>query len=173
MSIKKVDYYCGAFLSYLIFNGIEPTLFEAGEKSRIIRFGVKKNDYKVLIKYTTAAKESTKASKVSTKWDTIFTQRELEILSTFQESRRISLIVLICTDVDMKNTFFPVLTYDDAIACLGMDTVNKQKRISISHLKGSPYISCYGTALSDIKALQKDYNCDKFFGFEEVTHDNP
>lgn len=32
--INKVDYFCGAFLSYLISNGVEPTLFEAGEKAK-------------------------------------------------------------------------------------------------------------------------------------------
>ena len=32
--INKVDYFCGAFLSYLISNGVEPTLFEAGEKNK-------------------------------------------------------------------------------------------------------------------------------------------
>jgi hypothetical protein len=169
MKINKVDFYCGAFLSYLITNKVEPTLFEAGEKSKILRFSIKETDYKAFLKYSTVPKTSTTGKKASTKWDANFTEKEIELLSVFPERGRENVVVLVCTDADMKDTFFTILTYEEAKICLGTDDVNKQKRISVSHLKSSPYITCYGTALSDIKALQKRYNADMFFEFKEVT----
>ena len=41
--INKIDYFCGAFLSYLISNNVEPTLFDAVDKSKIVNFTQKKN----------------------------------------------------------------------------------------------------------------------------------
>lgn len=58
--VKKIDFYCGAFLSYLIFNGITPALFEAGEKSRIVKFSTNLGDFKVYMKYTTNCNQSDK-----------------------------------------------------------------------------------------------------------------
>ena len=43
--INKIDFYCGAFLSFLVSNGVEPTLFEAGDKSRILEFLLKQTKY--------------------------------------------------------------------------------------------------------------------------------
>lgn len=56
--VIKIDFFCGAFLSYLISNGITPALFEAGEKSKIVKFSTDAGDYKVYIKYSTSCKVS-------------------------------------------------------------------------------------------------------------------
>lgn len=45
--INKVDFFCGAFLSYLVSNGVEPTLFEVTEKSKKIQFTAKSSDYNI------------------------------------------------------------------------------------------------------------------------------
>ena len=34
--VNKVDYYCGSFLSYLIMNKVETTLFSVTEKSKVV-----------------------------------------------------------------------------------------------------------------------------------------
>ena len=36
--VNRIAFFCGAFLSYLITNKVEPTLFEATEKSKIVQF---------------------------------------------------------------------------------------------------------------------------------------
>lgn len=165
MIVRKVDFYCGAFLSYLITNKVEPTLFEAGDKSKILRFTIGQYDYKAFLKYSTKPNASTKADKTSTRWDTIFTEKEMGFLTQYPEKERKNIVVIVCTDEKMKNTFFAVIDYDDAVRCLGNDPVNKQRRISVSHLKKSPKIDVYGTAISDENACQYDYNCDNYFGF--------
>lgn len=164
MIVRKVDFYCGAFLSYLITNKVEPTLFEAGDKSKILRFTIGKNDYKAFLKYSTKPNVSTKADKISTRWDTIFTEKDLRFLRTYSEENRQNIVVIVCTDGKMKNTFFAVIDYTDAQLCLGDDSVNKERRISITHLKGSDKINVYGTAISDKNAFQTVFNCDSCFG---------
>ena len=47
--INKTDYFCGAFLSYLISNNVEPTLFDAVDKSKVVNFTQKNRDYNVYL----------------------------------------------------------------------------------------------------------------------------
>jgi len=94
--VKKIDYFCGAFLSYLISNGISPALFEAGEKSKIVKFSTNLGDYKVYIKYSTICKFSDRKS--TRKWDVLFTKKEMDILKDFLEQNRKHYFVLVCTD---------------------------------------------------------------------------
>ena len=133
----------------------------------MLRFTIAQHDYKVFLKYSATPKESIKSKKENTKWDVIFTSKEMDLLKDYPEEGRKNVVVLVCTDPKMKNTSFVALDYNDAKACLGDDSINKQRRISISHIKNSPKISVYGTAISDKKAFQYDFNCDKYFGFIE------
>jgi hypothetical protein len=156
--VKKIDYFCGAFLSYLISNGITPALFEAGEKSKIVKFSTDLGDYKVYIKYSTTCKASDR--KNTRKWDVPFTEKEMDILKNFPEQNRKHFFVLVCTDPDMKENEIAVLDFDNGLKCLGNDSVNKERRISVIHKKGSPYMKCYGTARSENQGIQiyKDFN---------------
>ena len=62
--INKIDFFSGAFLSYLISNGVkEPTLFEATEKSKIIKFSLRNKDYNVYLKYVSTSKQSIQKGK--------------------------------------------------------------------------------------------------------------
>jgi len=165
--VKKIDYYCGAFLSYLISNGITPALFEAGEKSRIVKFSNNHYDFKVYIKYSTNCKISDR--KNTRKWDIFFTERELDMLQNFPEQNRKHFIVMVCTDDNLKENEIAVLDYGDGLLCLGNDTINKERRISVVHKKGSPYMRCYGTARSEEQGIQicKDFN--KYFLDKEIV----
>ena len=51
--INKIDYYCGAFLSYLVSNGAnEPVMFDSGDSnSKGISFAVKYKNYNAYVKY--------------------------------------------------------------------------------------------------------------------------
>jgi hypothetical protein len=159
--VKKIDYFCGAFLSYLISNGIASALFEAGEKSKIVKFSTNLGDYKVYFKYSTICKSS--GRKNTRKWDVLFTKKEMDILKDFPEQNRKHYFVLVCTDINMRENEVAVLDYDSGLMCLGRDSVNKERRISVVHKKGSPYMNCYGTARSKNQGIQiyKDFN--KYF----------
>lgn len=156
--VIKIDFFCGAFLSYLISNGITPALFEAGEKSKIVKFSTDAGDYKVYIKYSTSCKVSDR--KNTRKWDVLFTKKEMEIIHSFPEPDRKLFFVLVCTDSDLKYNEIAVLDYKSGLLCLGEDSVNKERRISVIHRKNSPYMLCYGTAVSENHGVRiyKDFN---------------
>ena len=165
--INKIDFFSGAFLSYLISNGVkEPTLFEATEKSKVIKFSLRDKDYNAYIKYVGKSKASKQNGKLYTKWDVIFTEKERDYLLTqFVESDKCNLVVLVCANENLKDTYFAILDYKEALKCIGNDDVNTQYRITVKHQKGSNYVDCYGTAVSAEKSIQLKYNFDEFFEF--------
>lgn len=168
--VNKVDFYCGAFLSYLITNGVEPTLFDASDKSKIIKFSQKSVDYNVYLKYVSTSKSSTQGGKEYTRWDVMFTKNEMAILNnSFKEDNKTNLVVLVCANENFKDTYFAIIELKDALKCLGQDTINEQHRISVKRLKGSKYVNCYGTALADDKAIRIKNNYDSYFGFDTIT----
>lgn len=166
--VNKVDFYCGAFLSYLISNKVEPTLFNANEKSKVVQFLLKNTDYNVYVKYVSAGKLFNIKGKQHTRWEVIFQKSERDYLvNDFCKSNFKNIVVLVCANKDFKDTYFAILTYDQAIQCLGNDAINNQFRISVKHQKKSPNAYCYGTALSDNNAIAIPYNVDTFFGFND------
>lgn len=166
--INKVDYFCGAFLSYLISNGVEPTLFEAGEKSKVVEFMIRDSVYKIFFKYSTKKKTITKQSKAYDTWNVVFAEKELNLLETFGESSKKVAVVCICTDEKLKDADIAVIPYEDACKCLGLmqDAINKQRTIGIRHLKGSSKLLCHGTGLSQDDAVEIPHNFEKYFGLE-------
>jgi len=166
--VNKVDFYCGAFLSYLITNKVEPTLFDATDKSKVVRFSLKTTDYNIYVKYNSSPKKSIINDKEYTKWDFIFTEKEKDfLLDNFAVDNRENLVVLVCTNEKLKDTCFAVLTFEQALSCLGDDKVNKQWRITVKHKKKSEHLYCHGTALSDNNAIQVYNDSDYYFGFSQ------
>lgn len=166
--INKVDYFCGAFLSYLISNGVEPTLFEAGEKSKVVEFTIRDSIYKIFFKYSTKKKAVTKHGKAYDTWNVVFAAKELTLLEKFGDGSKKVAVVCICTDEKLKDTDVAVISYEDACKCLGLmqDEINKQRVIAIRHLKGSSKLLCHGTGLSQDNAVEILHNFEKFFGLE-------
>lgn len=166
--INKVDFYCGAFLSYLITNKVEPTLFNTTEKSKVVQFLLRNTDYNVYVKYVSTSKISTKKGKQYTKWDINFQKNERDyLLNDFCIANKKNIVVLVCANQDFKDTYFAVLSYDDAVKCLGKDAINTQYRITVKHQKKSPNSYCYGTAIDEENAIRIMYNVDAFFGFND------
>ena len=164
--VNKIDFYCGAFLSYIISNGAEPTLFDASEKSKFIKFALRDKDYNVYLKYVGSSNETIKGGKTYYKWDILFTSAEKEILKNgFEETGKENIVVLVCANDNFKDTYFAIISLEDALKCLGDDNVNNQWRISIKRLKGSKYVDCYGTAISDTNAIRLKYDFDTYFDF--------
>ena len=164
--INKIDFYCGAFLSFLVSNGVEPTLFEVGDKSRILEFLLKQTKYKAFLKYSAKKRSAVKQGKTVYRWDIGFSQKECEMLEQFDDPNRNVVIVCVCTDPDMKETDFAVLSYEDARKCMGLgeDRTNEQRRISVQYVKGSSKLRCYGTGLSSDNAVETPHNYEKVFG---------
>ena len=165
--VNKMDFQCGAFLSYLISNGVkEPTLFEASEQSKIVKFTLRDKDYCAYLKYVSRSTKSVVAEKSYTRWDIPFTDKEKQFLrNSFEEMGKENIVVLVCTNESFKDTYFAIINLESALMCIGEDCINAQSRISIKRMKGSKYVSCYGTALSDENAIQLKYDFDEVFGF--------
>lgn len=166
--INKADFYYGSFLSYLISNGVkEPVMFDGAEKSKIINFGLKDKNYNVYLKYVTNLRKSRKGGYEFSNWDIVFSEKEtITLFSDFEKEEYENIVVLICTNENLKDTCFAVLTYNQAISCLGNDAVNDQRRISVKHKKSSKNIACYGTGLSDEKPILRLLNFDEYFDFK-------
>lgn len=160
--IKKVDFYCGAFLSYLITNKIAPTLFEAGENYKTVKFETNCGNYKVYIKYSRSCKGFKNGTR---KWDIYFTDNEMSYIEKFEEmeNNKKLLFALVCTDPKMRENEIAVVDYKDGLRCLGNDPINETRRITIIHKKSSPYMTCYGTAIDEVDGLQIYRDCDKYF----------
>ena len=165
--INKIDFFSGAFLSYLISNGVkEPTLFEASEKSKVIKFSLRDKDYNAYIKYVSTSSLTKINGKTYTKWNITFTQKDRDTLfNQLVEPDKCNVVVLVCANENFRDTYFAIIDYNDAVKCIGSDEVNKQHRITIKRQKGSKYVDCYGTAVSADNAIQLKYNFDEFFGF--------
>lgn len=190
-TINKVDFFCGAFLSYIICNGVkEPTLFEAQETSKIVKFALKDKDYKIYIKYTTSGKDTVKKETQTkvlkngnrkrsqkevvdiryTSWSVPFSNKERDFLTdSFSEAGKENIVVLVCTNSEMNDSYFAVLKPEEALKCLGNDTVNPNRYIKLKkkRTRGSSYVSCHGTALDESNAILIEYNIDNVFGFEK------
>ena len=162
--INKIDFYAGAFLSYIVSNNAkEPTLFEETERSsKRIKFALRDKDYNAYLKYVSTSKVSTIRGKTYTKWDIYFTESERDYLKTsFIEPDKENIVVLVCTNPDFKDTYFGILNISDALKCMR----NEKPRITIKRQKGSKYVSCYGSGLSDEKSIQLLNNFDEYFEF--------
>ena len=160
--INLVDYYCGAFLTRLIANKIEPMLFEAGENSRIVEFTIKSETYKVYFKYSTSRKTNEEKGKTIDKWSLTFTPIELAALKDFPEENKKTYLVLFCTDKQLKNAGIAVLEYKEARKCLGSwqndgDADLRQRQITIRHQKHSSQFLCTGTGCTEEFGIPYDY----------------
>lgn len=165
--IKKVDYYCGAFVSYLVSKGNNLTLFEATDNSKIAQFAVASSDFKVYIKYSATCKVTNK--RTCRKWDINFTDKEVDILYDFNKENCKMYFVIVCTDKKMKNTEVAVLDFKKAMRCLGKDKINNTRRITIIHEKGSKYLHYYGVAVDKTNAYSTLKDFEGYFTRERKS----
>lgn len=106
-------------------------------------------------------------NKNTSRWDFNFTDKEHKaLLNNFKENDFENIVVLICANSGLKNTNIGVITYAQAMQCLGIDDVNDQRRISVVHKKGSKFIGCYGTKISSENMIQRKFDFDEYFDFK-------
>lgn len=145
MQVNKQDFYYGAFYSVLIQRGIKPTLFDESKQGCIARFETDKSKYTVFIKYV---QESTKpnAGRTEQLWHFNFSSEELQKISDNVQPDAENCFVGVCATKDLMGSQIAVIKWEEAIQLLGSDSVNRQRRISVSNTKRKHGLLCYGTA---------------------------
>lgn len=159
--IRKSDYYIGAFLYHIVKKVIRPAIImDCSDSAKIIEFETNEAEYNVFVKYSSKPKNKTPEAK---RWDFVFTEGETSKLRRMFNSRSKNFVALVAAEPNLTDTEIAVLNYDDANLCLGDDSKNKNRRITVVYNKHRRHLLCYGTALSDIKALKTERSLDKHF----------
>lgn len=159
--IRKSDYYFGAFL-YSTFTNIvkTPVILYNGDNSQFVQITTETGDYTVFAKYSSKPKSKVKSAK---KWDFSFTEREQDIIKNFYNENTKNIVALICSEENLTNTEVAIIDIDSVRLCLGNDSINKNRRITVGADKGAHCLYYYGTAVSDRNALKVSRNLYKHF----------
>lgn len=156
MDLVKEDFYCGAFLSYLLNNKIVPALFEDNyDKSRkIYDFTTDKCDYRTYVK------SSDKPSSVSRNntcniWTFHFTEKQVDEIKRLKEETKNKnlLFVFVCGQPKLSQSKVAVIPAYIVYKCIDVDRKHKYKtqKIKIRLVKGHWDFDVYGTAREDKK----------------------
>lgn len=176
MNLKKEDFYCGAFLSYLLNNGIVPALFEEriDINRKIYDFTTDKGDFRVYVKYSEspASKSDLKGSNI---WNFSFTESQIDEIRTIKTENRKLFFVFVCGRQSLNKSKIAVVPQDIIHQCIDTNRTDKYKSqsIKIRLIKGHWDFDVYGTARADMinntdntfKVRVK--NIDELFGTEE------
>lgn len=152
MKITKEDFYCGAFLSFLLNNGIKPALFEEGvvDNRKIYDFTTDKDDFRVYVKFSEkpASKSEIKGSCI---WNFPFTDRQLQEIKNLHIDKRKIYFVFICGSMPFNETKIATVSYEDVLQCIELNPLDKYKSqgIKIRLQKNGRSFQVYGTLRSD------------------------
>ena len=163
MAIRKIDYYVGALLSYLInkHERIDPSLFDSSEDSKIVRFDTDNGKFNLFVK---SCGKAVHQKDGCARWVISITSAEYKrFTESFCLDGYKNLFVVVCSSGTLTQTEIAVLPFDDALKCMGTDIINEQRRVTIKSVKGSKFLHCYGTGLSDMQAIKILRNIDKQF----------
>lgn len=75
--------------------------------------------------------------------------------------------MLICGVQSLAKTEIAIISLKEALKCLGTDSINEQKRITVKHNKGERSLIVYGTMLDAVNAIKVPKNFNKFFAIDE------
>lgn len=160
-TVRKSDYYIGALLFNLVNKVIHPmVIIDCSNNAKIIKFETDTNHYSVFVKYCGKPKSEYKNMK---KWDFNFTQKETDTLYKMDDPHSKCMVALVCSVDELTSTEISVLPLTDSKRCLGQDSKNTTRRITVSSIKGSHTLQCYGTAICDKQAIKTSRNLDKHF----------
>lgn len=154
MGVTKEDFYCGAFLSFLLNNGIKPALFEESKDNnrKIYDFATDKGDFRVYVKYSEKpASEST--NRETSIWNFPFTDKQLkEIKMLHQPNREIHFVFICGVGIeDLNKTKIAVIPYEVIYKCIDVDRQGpyRAQSIKVKYAKGARNFCVYGTNRSD------------------------
>lgn len=176
MNITREDFYCGAFLSFLLNNGIIPALFEEriDISRKIYDFTTNKGDFRVYVKCTENP-SSESEGKGSSIWNFPFTESQIDEIKNIEINNRILYFVFVCGRSSLNKSRIAVIPKDIIFKCIDVNRENKYKsqNVKIRLIKGHWDFDVYGTARSD-KFEGKDNtfkvrvkNIDELFGREQ------
>lgn len=176
MNLKKEDFYCGAFLSYLLNNGIVPALFEerADINRKIYDFTTDKGDFRVYVKCSEnpVSESETKGSSL---WNFPFTPSQIDEIKTINSDKRKLYFVFVCGRLSLNKSKIAVIPQDIIFQCIDVNRENKYKSqdIKIKLIKGHWDFDVYGTARDDKSGVNdttfkiRIKNIDDLFGNEQ------
>lgn len=173
MNITKEDFYCGAFLSFLLNNGIVPALFEERLDSnrKIYDFTTNKGDFRVYVKFSEKP-SSESDSKGRCIWNLPFTESQIDELKNIKSNNRDLYFVFVCGRKSLNKSRIAVVSKDIIFQCIDVYRIDKYKSqsVKIRLIKGHWDFDVYGTARAD-KVEDNDNtfkvrvnNIDELFG---------
>ena len=178
MGLTREDFFCGAFLSYLLNNGIVPALFEEriDPNRKIYDFTTDKGDFRVYVKFSEnpASKSDQKNSSI---WNFPFTENQIDELKSVKPEGRQMYFAFVCGRTALNKSQIAIIPEGIIFQCIDIDRNNKYKGqcIKIKLVKGHWDFDVYGTARSDkvagldntLKVRVK--NIDELLGKEQTA----
>jgi len=174
MDLRKEDFYSGAFLSYVMNNGVKPALFEGRNASgrKVYDFTTNAGDFRVYVKYIS---KPTSPSKKNEKkiWSFSYTEDQVDELNEIMNTNRDFLFCCICGEEELHKSKMVLVDRKTATTCIDLYRGNKYKTqsLKVRYVKGHWDFDIYGTARND-KLDNKDStikiranNIDEIFGF--------
>lgn len=152
MNITREDFYCGAFLSYLLNNGIVPALFEdrADSNRKIYDFTTNDGDFRVYVKFSESpsSESDLKGSKI---WNFPFTDKQIEEIKSIEKCSRKLYFVFVCGRKALNRSKISVAYKDMIFKCIDLNRIDKYKNqsIKVRLIKGHRDFDIYGTARAD------------------------
>lgn len=152
MNITREDFYCGAFLSVLLNNGIVPALFEERTDSsrKIYDFTTDKGDFRVYVKFSEKP-SSRSESKGSYIWNFPFTDSQIDEIENMEANDRILYFIFVCGRKSLNKSRIAVVPKEVISQCVDFKRIQKYKSqsIKIRLIKGHWDFDIYGTARAD------------------------
>lgn len=146
--LKIADFYYGAFLSALLNTpGGRPSLFDESGSRRIYRLETNNNEECYFFaKYVTDIKNK---SASFNHWAFIFTPAEIKRMQELHLEKGNVKVVLICAKEGFSESELAIISYADAMDCLGVETGIKAYRINIKAYSKKHGLRMYGSGRSD------------------------
>lgn len=151
MTLRKVDFYYGAFLSALLNNAKKkPSLFDEAptDNRRIYRLTTENSptDYIIYTKY--AVESGTSEGKH--RWSFIFSEDEVKKIIDLNKEKESLRLALICvSNENFQKSEIALIDYPTAAKCLGIDFNIKTFRITVKTQSGRHGLRVYGSGHSD------------------------
>ena len=142
------DFHYGAFLSALLNTpGGRPSLFDETDSRRIYRLETNNNEERYYFaKYKMAQKNKTDSFS---HWVFTFTPAEIIKLQELQQEKGQVKVVLICVKEGFADSELAIISYQDAVDCMGVDAGVSPYRINIKAYKKKRGLRMYGSGRSD------------------------
>ena len=126
-----------------------PMLFDTLNEIKRVVFDTDIGDFNVYVKYSTKPYKGwdykMARKKRRTYWNITFTGDEYSYLTnSFEDSDRINLVAIVCTNKNLTYNKIAILTLDETKECLRKRTKGGQHRITVSQTGKKHNFDCFG-----------------------------